>query len=70
MDEYNKFDIANWFLVHDAMTPKKLQKILYYTYAWGLVFFNDSSDTIDNREFNGTFEAWVHGPVDTEVYAH
>lgn len=52
------------------MTPKKLQKILYYTYAWGLVFFNDSSDSIDNKVFDGKFEAWVHGPVDNEVYAY
>lgn len=29
------FDIANWFLTKEAMTPKKLQKLVYYYFAWG-----------------------------------
>ena len=39
----------------------KLQKILYYIQAWYLVFNNKSL-------FDGEFQAWVHGPVNRNVY--
>ena len=29
--------IANWFLQKEAMSPKKLQKLVYYAYAWNLI---------------------------------
>lgn len=39
----------------------KLQKLLYYVQAW--------SYGINGRPaFNGEFEAWVHGPVNREIY--
>ncbi|MDT2525331.1 Panacea domain-containing protein [Enterococcus raffinosus] len=66
--EYSVFDIATWFLNKESMTPKKLQKLCYYAYAWGLVFFNESIDNIENRLFPNKIEAWVHGPVIPEVY--
>ena len=35
-------DVADWFIDNgNDITPKKLQKMLYYAYAWALVFFND-----------------------------
>ncbi len=40
----------------------KLQKLLYYTQAWHLAFY-------DNQPlFDGKFQAWIHGPVNREVY--
>ena len=54
-------DVANWFLHHEEMTHKKLQKLCYYAQAWSLAL-NDS------KMFNGEFEAWVHGPVNRPLW--
>ncbi|MCC8071903.1 MAG: DUF4065 domain-containing protein, partial [Bacteroidales bacterium] len=48
----------------DPITNKKLQKLLYYVKAWGLVFFPNEGIIKDD------FEAWIHGPVCPEVYRH
>ncbi len=63
MKKYSIFNISDWFLSKEAMTPKKLQKLSYYFEAWSYALFNDSliSDT--------KFEAWVHGPVSPELYS-
>lgn len=45
----------------DLITNKKLQKLLYYIAAWGMVYFDDG--IIDDD-----FVAWVHGPVCVAVY--
>lgn len=43
------------------MTAMKLQKLLYYSQAWGLVW--------DDRPlFKARIEAWANGPVVPEVY--
>ena len=71
-DISTKSEIAYWFLENSEacdVTPKKLQKLMYYAYAWGLVFFNNSPNNLKNRLFDGEFEAWVHGPVDNQLYA-
>jgi uncharacterized phage-associated protein len=39
----------------------KLQKLLYYIQAWHLAFH-------DKRLFDGDFQAWIHGPVNREIY--
>jgi uncharacterized phage-associated protein len=39
----------------------KLQKILYYVQAWHLAFKKEPL-------FNSKFQAWVHGPVNREIY--
>lgn len=39
----------------------KLQKLLYYIQAWHLAFY-------DKPAFDGKFQAWVHGPVNREIY--
>lgn len=59
---YNIFDIADSFLSRENVMPhKKLQKLCYYAYAWNL--------SLHNKElFDGKFEAWVHGPVDPDLY--
>lgn len=53
--------IAKSNLAGDGVTNKKLQKLLYYVKAWGLVYFADGILSDD-------FEAWVHGPVCPVVY--
>lgn len=65
---YNVQDVIDWLLSHEEMTPKKLQKMLYYCYVWVLTLCNDSADNLENRLFNDEFQAWVHGPVLYDVY--
>lgn len=59
--DISPYIIAKSNLVGDGITNKKLQKLLYYVKAWGLVYFADG--IIDDD-----FEAWVHGPVCPSVY--
>ncbi len=55
--------IAKSNLAGDGITNKKLQKLLYYIKAWGLVYF-------EHGVLDDDFEAWVHGPVCKDVYQH
>lgn len=64
--EINIIDIANWFIhrasyFEEDITNIKIQKLVYYTQAWYLAFYNEPL-------FQGTFEAWTHGPVNMELY--
>ncbi|MDT2731069.1 DUF4065 domain-containing protein [Streptococcus parauberis] len=55
----------------NSVTPKKLQKLLYYVQAWHLALTaenNTESEINRSLLFNSEFEAWVHGPVIPEVY--
>lgn len=55
-------NVADFFLSRvdvqsgSSMTHLKLQKLCYYAQAWNLVFNG-------KKLFNGSFQAWVHGPV-------
>lgn len=60
--------VVSWLLSKQSMSPKKLQKLLYYAQAWGVTLLNETPEEINNRLFNESFEAWVHGPVLPEVY--
>ncbi|MGJ5681036.1 Panacea domain-containing protein [Staphylococcus equorum] len=60
--------IVNWLLSKQSMSPKKLQKMLYYAQAWTVTLTNEQEDTEKNKLFNENFQAWVHGPVIPEVY--
>ncbi|WP_053942361.1 Panacea domain-containing protein [Kallipyga gabonensis] len=63
------FDVADWFLSKESMSPKKLQKLVYYAYAWSLTLLNDSINSLEYRLFEDAHpEAWVHGPVFPELY--
>ncbi len=63
------FDVANFFRSKQKMTHKKLQKLVYYAYAWYIALYNENMDNIEDRLFdNCHFEAWVHGPVCPELY--
>jgi uncharacterized phage-associated protein len=55
------FELANAFLSMGPQSPKKLQKLCYYAYAWYLAYN-------DEELFENHFEAWVHGPVDPNLY--
>jgi uncharacterized phage-associated protein len=43
------------------VNPLKMQKLLYYAQAWHLAFHRKPL-------FEGAFQAWVHGPVNYEVF--
>src|SRR5690606_28223588 len=61
------FDVVNYFLRKvdktsgSSMTPLKLQKLVYYAQAWHLAFYG-------TKLFNEEFQAWVHGPVNYELW--
>lgn len=56
-------DVAQYiFKLLGEMTAMKLQKLLYYSQAWSLVW--------DDRPlFNEEIEAWVNGPIVPDIYA-
>lgn len=58
----DKFKLAEYIAAKypGEVTPMKLQKLLYYCYAWQLV--------AKEKQFNAAFEAWEHGPVEPEIY--
>lgn len=59
--------ISNYFLSKVEMTNKKMQKLLYYAYAWYIVKYNETNNII-NILFNEQPEAWIHGPVFPSIY--
>lgn len=65
---YKADNIAQWFLSKDELTPKKLQKLVYYAYAWYLTLMNESSDELNHKLFDEEIQAWVHGPVVPSLY--
>jgi uncharacterized phage-associated protein len=44
-----------------SLSNLKLQKLLYYTQAWHLAFHS-------KKLFEGDFQAWIHGPVNREIF--
>jgi uncharacterized phage-associated protein len=55
-------DVAAYILSKQGpMTAMKLQKLLYYSQAWSLVWE-------DKPLFKARIEAWANGPVIPEVY--
>ena len=50
------------------MIQKKLQKLVYYAYAWYIALNNENINEIDNVLFNEQPEAWIHGPVFPSLY--
>lgn len=65
---YRVDDVIDWFLARSSMSPKKLQKLLYYAYSWTLTLTNNNLENLENRLFSDRFEAWVHGPVIPHIY--
>lgn len=52
--------LENYSSVEGGITPLKLQKLLYYTKAWGLVS--------GELHVVGQFKAWKNGPVNGYIY--
>ena len=65
---YTVDNIADFFLSKESISPKKLQKLVYYSYAWSIALLNDSPENIQFKLFESEVEAWVHGPVVPELY--
>lgn len=60
----NADDVAAYILQKQGqMTTWKLQKLLYYSQAWHLVWD-------DEPLFEGRIEAWANGPVVRPLYKH
>ena len=58
----NVFDVAKYILNKQSpMTAMKLQKLVYYSQAWSLVW--DETSLFKNR-----IEAWANGPVAPTLY--
>ena len=58
----NVFDVAAYILQQQgAMTTWKLQKLVYYSQAWSLVWDDDAL-------FPEEIEAWSNGPVVRDLY--
>lgn len=69
--------IAYLYTLTDSISPLKLQKGLYFLYAYYAAMYG-SNDTSDEREveynlprelFPAKFEAWNYGPVIRSVYS-
>ena len=65
---YQVNQIVDYLLTKASMSPKKLQKLLYYSYGWTLALLNDKVDDLHFKLFEEKIEAWVHGPVIPSVY--
>lgn len=56
------FDVAKYILQRGEMTAMKLQKLVYYSQAWSLVW--------DEKPlFSEKIQAWANGPVVPNLYA-
>jgi len=56
------FDVADFVLAKvGPISPMKLQKLVYYSQAWHLVW-------TDSPLFNSRIEAWANGPVVPALY--
>jgi uncharacterized phage-associated protein len=56
------FDVSKYILTKQGpMTTMKLQKLAYYSYAWHLVWTDESL-------FSEKFRAWENGPVCYELF--
>ncbi len=59
-------DVCDYIILQVSEPEKylnnlKLHKLLYYVQAWHLAFY-------DEILFDGKFQAWIHGPVNREIY--
>ncbi len=56
------FDVARYIVkIHGGMSAMKLQKLVYYSQAWSLVWD-------DKPLFKEKIRAWANGPVVRELY--
>ena len=65
---YKIENVADYFLALESMSFGKLQKLVYYAYAWSAALLNEDADDLSFRLFNDRFEAWIHGPTVPKLY--
>ena len=68
MTTYSAKQIADFFLSKGSVSPKKLQKLVYYAYSWAMALLTESENDEPVRIFEEPIEAWVHGPVVASLY--
>ena len=56
-------DVADFFLSKESMTQKKLQRLVYFSYAWTLTLLNKNEHNLKVKLFIDEIQAWIHGPV-------
>lgn len=61
VDDVADFIIVKCVTANVSLNNLKLQKLVYYAQAWRLAFTG-------HRLFNGELQAWVHGPVNRELF--
>ena len=66
---YNAIDVAKYFVNLDKeFTELQIQKLVYYSYVWHIVKFNDNKNNIVNKLFDERPRAWKYGPVFISIY--
>lgn len=59
----NTFDVAKWITESlGEVTSMKLQKLMYYSQAWHMVW-------VEEPLFEDDFQAWANGPVLPNLYS-
>lgn len=64
---YNINDVSDYVILklkledNHSLINLKLQKLLYYIQAWSYGMY-------EKPFFNGDFQAWIHGPVNIDIY--
>ena len=65
---HSVFDVADWFLAREEISPKRLQKLVYYVQAWSYTLL-DAPMMVEGEDKNPVrFEAWAHGPANPELH--
>lgn len=62
------YEIADYYLNKAAMSPKKMQKMVYYAYRSVLGELNKKAEGVKIRLFPEAIQAWPHGPVVYDLY--
>lgn len=66
---YNAIDVAKYFVnLNKELTELQIQKLVYYSYVWYIVKFNDDKNNIVNKLFDERPRAWKYGPVFISIY--
>ena len=66
---YNAIDVAKYFVnLNKELTELQIQKLVYYSYVWYIVKFNDNKNNIVNKLFDERPRAWKYGPVFISIY--
>lgn len=66
---YNAIDVAKYFVnLNKEFTELQIQKLVYYSYVWYIVKFNDDKNNIVNKLFDERPRAWKYGPVFISIY--